>query len=208
MNLPRQRSDPLASPASEARAEFYEKVVEGAPTLLINGKAGPDGGGGIDDAPERYEEYVKALAPVLETAEKAELKLSATRKGAKVTINAEVAKLAQTGDDVRLRVALVEREVSYKAANGLSLFHHVVRDMPGGDAGTVMKAKSIKKTFTVDLDALKKKLNTYLDKQGAKAPYPDKSRPLELKSLRVIAFVQNDKSGEVLQAVQAEVKEE
>jgi hypothetical protein len=208
MNLPRQRSDALASPASEARAEFYEKVVEGAPTLLINGKAGPEGGGGIDDATDKYDEYVKALTPVLETAEKAELKLGATRKGAKVTINAEVAKLAQTGDDVRLRVALVERDVSYKAGNGLSLFYHVVRDMPGGDAGTVMKEKAAKKTFTVDVDALKKKINSYLDKQGEKAPFPDKSRPLELKNLRVIAFVQNDKSGEVLQAVQAEVKGE
>lgn len=208
MNLPRQRSDPLASPASEERAAFYEKSVEGAPTMLINGKPGPEGGGGIDDAPEKYEDYLKALSPALESPEKAELTLNATRKGAKVTINVEVSKLAQTGDDVRLRVALVERDVAYKASNGLSRFHHVVRDMPGGEAGTVMKEKSAKKTFTVDLDALKKKLSTFLDKQGEKAPFPDKSRPLELKDLRVVAFVQNDKSGEVLQAVQADVKGE
>jgi hypothetical protein len=33
-----------------------------------------------------------------------------------------------------------------------------------------------------------------------------KDRPMEMKKLKVVAFVQNDDDGEVLQAVQVEVK--
>lgn len=77
--------------------------------------------------------------------------------------------------------------------------------MPGGDAGTVLDKKTVKKTFTVNVDDLRKKLTAYLDKSNEKNPFPNKNRPLELKKLKVIAFVQNDKNGEVLQAAQAEV---
>ncbi len=44
------------------------------------------------------------------------------------------------------------------------LHHHVVRAMPGGDAGTVMKEKTSKKNFTADVEELRKKLKAYLDK--------------------------------------------
>lgn len=204
INRPEVRSDPLAGAAGEARAEFYDRAVQGIPTVIFNGKAGPPGGGGLDDAADKYDEYAKALAPLLEAPPKAELKLTAARKGDKITIAANVTKLDEAGDDVRLRVALVEREVRYKGQGGLTRYGQVVRDMPGGDAGVVLK-KAGPHSFTVDVAALRKKLNEQLDKRGQLVPFPDKSRPVELKALRVVAFVQNDKTGEVLQAAQAEV---
>jgi hypothetical protein len=198
--------DPLTSPDGEARARFYDEVVRATPTILFDGKVGAPGGGGDDDATDKYEAYLGVVEPMLEKAAGAELKLSATRKGDKVTIDAEVSKLAETGDDIRLRLALVEEQVAYKGSNGLPLHHHVVRAMPGGDAGTVIKEKSTKKTFTVDIAELRKKLNAYLDKYNEKRPFPSKDRPLEMKKLRVIAFVQNDKNEEVMQSVQVDVK--
>jgi hypothetical protein len=198
--------DPLTNPDTEARSRFYEEVVRRMPTILFDGKVGAPGGGGDVDATEKYEEYLGVIEPLLEKRPQAELKLSATRTGDKVTINAEVANLAETGDDVRLRLALVEEQVAYKGSNGLPLHHHVVRAMPGGDAGTVMKEKTTKKTFTVDIADLRKKLNAYLDKYNEKRPFPSKDRPLEMKKLRVIAFVQNDKNGEVMQSAQVDVK--
>jgi hypothetical protein len=53
--------------------------------------------------------------------------------------------------------------------------------------------------------SLKKKLADYLDKHAAKRPFPGKERPMELKKLKVVAFVQNDRGGEVLQAAQVDV---
>jgi hypothetical protein len=69
-----------------------------------------------------------------------------------------------------------------------------------------MKEKSVKQSVSVDLDDLRKKHNAYLD-EAAKdlGEFPHKERPMDLKKLRVIAFVQNDSTKEVLQAVQVDV---
>ncbi len=197
-------SDPLTCPESMSRFEFYEEA-RGTPAILFSGRVAAEGGGDRDDAAEKYDDYVEVIDPLLEQEPKASLKLAAAAKDGKVTINVEVDKAAAAGDEVRLRVALVEEEVGYKGRNGLPVHHHVVRAMPGGAEGTVLKEKSLKKTFTVDLAELKKKLGEYLDKHGAKKPFPGKERPLELKKLKVVAFVQNDRGGEVLQAAQADV---
>ena len=53
---------------------------------------------------------------------------------------------------------------------------------------------------------LRKKLEKYLDNFAKDQPFPSKERPLELKKLRVIAFVQNDDTREILQTAQVEVK--
>ncbi len=199
--------DPLTSPDSEIRYSFYEESIRGAPTILFNGRSGAAGGGSREDAAEKYEEYVEEINPLLETPAKAEVKLSATRKGDKISITAEVGKLEETGDDIRLRFVLVEEEVGYKGLNGITTHHQVVRAMPGGPDGIVMNAKSEKKTVEVDLAELKKKINSYLDKFAEQNKFPTKERPLELKNLKVIAFVQNDKGGEVLQAAQVDIPE-
>jgi hypothetical protein len=200
--------DPLTNPDTEARAKFYDRSVEGTPTMMFNGKAAAGGGGGMDAGADKYEEYADVIRPLLEKPERAKIHLTATRKDGKIEINAEVSDLEQTGDDVRLRLALVEETVDYKAPNGLGAHHHVVRSFPGGADGTPLKQKTAKKSVTVDLAELRKGLSAYLDKYAEKDAFPTKERPLELKKFKVVAFVQNDENVEVLQAVQADVKGE
>jgi hypothetical protein len=202
------RPDALTSPAAEARAKLYGDDADATPSILFDGKAGAPGGGSNTEAVEKYEEYCEAIDPLLEMPAGAVLAVRASRKGNKVEISAEVADLAQTGDKVRLRLALVEEQVAYKGSNGLAVHHHVVRSFPGGAEGVALKEKTAKKKFTIDLDELRKQLTTYLDEYGKKRPFPTKERPLELKKLAVVAFVQNDDTLEVLQAAQAEVKSE
>jgi hypothetical protein len=204
LNLP--KPDPLAGEQTEMRARFYEESLRGLPLLFLDGRPSVPGGGGPSEAQEKYDDAYAALTPLLDRPAGAEVSVQATRKEDTVSITAKVAKAAETGDDVRLRVVLVEDQVAYKGGNGLSVHQNVVRDMPGGDQGTILKEKSLEKKFTVDLADLRKKHKAYLDKQAEKRPYPQKERPLELKKLRVVAFVQNDKTGEVLQAALAEVK--
>ena len=70
-------------------------------------------------------------------------------------------------------------------------------------------AKAGSKEVTVDLEKLRKELTDYLDNYAKnEAPFPNKDRPLELKKLRVVALVQNDKTREILNATQVEVGEE
>jgi hypothetical protein len=199
------KPDPLACAEVEERAAFYGKHVERMPVVLLNGKVKLPGGGGVEDAQERYDSYVEAIEPLLDEAAGAKLNVTATRKGSKVTINAEVSKVSSK-DDIRLRLVLVEPTVKYKGANGQTIHHNVARAMPGGEAGTQVKGKSFKKSFTVDLAKLRKDINAYLDKVKEKREFPDKERPLEMKNLRVIAFVQNEDKGEVMQAAQVDVK--
>ena len=54
---------------------------------------------------------------------------------------------------------------------------------------------------------VRKDITSYLDDYAAnERPFRDNLRPLDLKSLKVIAIVQNDKTQEILQAVQIDVK--
>ncbi|MFO0930030.1 MAG: hypothetical protein U0736_23900 [Gemmataceae bacterium] len=198
--------DPLTSPDGEGRVEFYSNVIRAAPTILFDGRQAAPGGGGSDDAIDKYDEYVDVLAALLEAPAKATVQVSAARKGDKVEIAAEVGKLDETGEDVRLRLLLVEKEVAYKGTNGIAVHSHVVRAMPAGVYGVALTDKSYKKTFTVNLDELRKQLKEYLDKYQEKRPFPTKERPMELKELAVVAFVQSDKTGAVLQSVWADVK--
>jgi hypothetical protein len=203
-HLPAPLPDPLACTAAEERREFYDKAVKSIPVVLLNGKVAMPGGGEADDAQDRYDGYVEAIEPLLEEDARAELSVKATRKGDKVIITAEVSPVTSK-DDVRLRLVLAEPRVSYKGGSGRTVHYNVARAMPGGAEGTVVKGKGLKKTFTVDLAQVRKDINAYLDKMKEKEKFPDKQRPMEMKELRVIAFVQNDDKGEVLQAVMVDV---
>jgi hypothetical protein len=199
--------DPLTCLAGLARQELYSNAIEGTPTMFINGRRTAGLGGSRQDAPDKYAELAGIVEGVVEEAAQATIKVTATRKGDQVEIKAEVSDLDEPGDAVRLRLVLVEDEVAYTGRNGISGYQHVVRSFPGGAEGTSLKAKAATKTVTVDLDALRKELTAYLDKYAAENPFPSKARPLALKKLSVVAFIQNDKTGEVLQAAQAEVAE-
>jgi hypothetical protein len=198
--------DPLTNTDSVARRGYYREEIGGTPTIIFNGKAQDFGGGRFGDAQERYEEYIDGLTPMLEKEAGAKLKLTATQKGSKITINAEASDVAEPGEKVRLRLALIEEEVNYKGGNKLAHHHYVVRALPGGAAGLALKGKTGKQTATVDLDELKKKLTSYLD-EAAKdlGEFPSKERPMELKKLRVIAFIQDDANKEIVQAAQVDV---
>jgi len=196
--------DPLTNADTEARAKFYGDEIEGTPTILFNGKVDPkaEGGGGADQGQDKYDAYVGVVDALLETEPKAQVKVTAALKGDKIEITGTVADLEKPGDSMRLRFALVEETVKYQGRNKLDAHHHVVRDLPGGAKGFAVKEKTAKQTVTVDLAELRKKLKAYLDDYGEKNKFPNQDRPLELKNLRVIAFLQNDATKDVIQAAE------
>src|SRR5262249_51544260 len=127
--------DPLTSPASEARLTFYREVVENIPMVLLDGRPAVTGGGEKIEGPDSYQEYVYTIAPLREKPAEAQINLKAVRKDDEINITAEVDKLAEAGDNVRLRLVLVEDKVNYKGKNGQAVHERVVRHMPGGAAG-------------------------------------------------------------------------
>jgi hypothetical protein len=77
--------------------------------------------------------------------------------------------------------------------------------MPGGPQGVALKAGAGKQDVIVDLAELRQQLGKYLDTYAEKYGFPDARRPMSFNELSVVAFVQDDKTKEVLQAVQVKV---
>jgi hypothetical protein len=197
--------DPLTNADSEARMEYYR--IEGTPALFLDGKDGPQIGGRKQDAKAHYATLLQALARELETDPEAKLKLSAERKGDQVDIHVNVSDLKKPGGDVRLRLVLVEEVVRYAGRNGQRLHHHVVRSFPGGTQGLALNEKTAKHDVKLNVAELTKSLKTYLANADKNRKFLDDERPLDLKNLMIVAFIQNDSNKQVLEAAQIHLPE-
>lgn len=202
------RVDPLTSPACDARLKYYGEAIGGTPTYLLDGKAVEQEIGGPAEAGESsYGELRNALDQAMNTSAEAQLKLTARRMGDTIALDADVANLRKPGPRTFLRFALTEELVHYAASNGQRLHHHIVRAMPGGPTGFALPEKSAKQSVTADLAAVRLELQEYLTTVDRRKPFPDDERPLELKHLKAVAFIQDDTTKDVLQATQVDVPE-
>jgi hypothetical protein len=201
--------DPMTNPDTQARWDYYRKLfpndMRGVPSSVFNGKPAAGGGGGMTAAENKYRQYVSVINPLLEKSTEVKLAGKATRKDDTITLAVETT--GADGANLRLRLLVVEESIKYVGSNQIRFHHQVVRAMPGGAEGIAITDKMFKHTATVDLGDVRKSLTRYLDDYAANTrPFPKPDRPMDLKDLRVIAFVQNDTTGEILQAVQIEVE--
>ena len=199
--------DPLTSPDNDPRSDFYARSFKGTPAIYFNGRPLAPGGGGKQDAEEKYKEYREIVSKLIQKAPAAKLTATATRKGDEITLQADVSEIADAGK-AKLRLVLVEDWVRYKGGNGLPYHHRVVRAMPGGPDGFAVDGKGLQKSVTIDLGDLRRKQNKYLDEVSKESDVDFPQRPLRLRDLHAVAFVQSDDSGEILAAVNVPVKGE
>ena len=206
--------DPLASKDGLARLDFYNKKDDdkSTPQIYFNGKMDATGGGGQPrQAKIKYQTYRETIDELLEKPATLKLTATAALKGDEVSIKANVADLAKPGEKVALRFALAEERVRYQGGNGVRYHHSVVRAMPGGPKGFPMTKASAEQAVTIKLDEVRatnmKALDDFqaeLKKQGADFTFGH--RPMDLRNLKVVAFVQNDETNEILQAVQVDLE--
>jgi hypothetical protein len=204
--------DPLSSPDGDARWSYYRRLLAGmngyVPTAIFNGKAPMDSraiGGLVETSKSRYKDFCERISPWFDAEAGPKLKLTATEKEGKIDIQATIDDLEEPGKDKRLRLVLVEESVHYAGGSGMRIHNRVVRSMPGGPAGFVLKEANSKQTATVDLAELKKQLAAYLEETNKKRPLPSDKQPLDLKNLKLVALVQDDKTGEILQAAEVDL---
>jgi hypothetical protein len=197
--------DPLTNEDGEARWKYYGNL-RGTPSTLFNGKTGAGGGGGMGQAEGKFKAYKGVLDPLLEAEAPLSITGKATRQGDTVGIAVDVAGAKGSADKkLRLRIALVEETVKYVGGNGLRFHHHVVRAMPGGAEGAAITEEKLAKKTEINLADLRKALAKYLDESAKEREFPTPDRPMDLRKLRVVAFVQDDATKEILQAVQLDV---
>jgi len=199
--------DPLTSPEGMERAiRLYGERLS-APSVQVNGKSVGRGGGAVADAGKKYTELTEAINAELEKAPTAKIALTTAKDEKGVKVTAKVTDLEKPGDKITLRFAVTEEMVRYPGGNGVRFHHHVVRAMPGGVKGFALTKKEQEQAVVISADEIRKELTKSLDefvKEQAEFLTPD--RPLALKNLKVVAFIQDDATNEVLNAVQIDLE--
>lgn len=202
------RPDPLTCPDSVARADYYGDEVRGTPTVFVAGRALNIGGGPAAAAGQTYSAVRRAIDAALEQEPGVKLRLSVAPDAPgtyKATV--KVTDLAQPGEKMMLRFALAEDRVRFTGGNGIRYHHLVVRAMPGGPKGFPLTKPEMQQEIIIDPAAVRQALTRYLDEYAAnEAPFPRPERPLDLKNLKLVAFVQNDANREVLHAIMADLE--
>ncbi len=195
--------DPLTSPDGLDRVIAYGDKITGAPAVFVNGKPGLEGGGPAAAAKAKYDELTKVVDAQLATPAAVEVTLTTgPTAGTGVGIFSATAavKNAPAGK-ATLRFVLVEEMVRYAGGNGVRYHHNVVRALPGGAKGFPLTKPAAEQAVTIGVADLRTKLAASLDaaaKTEGEFPRPD--RPLTLVGLRLVALVQDDATGEILQA--------
>jgi len=199
--------DPLTAPEGMERAiKLYGERLS-APSVQVNGKSVGKGGGAAAAAKEKYTEFVEAINAELEKPATAKIALAAAKDAKGIKVTAKVTDLEKPGEKVTLRFAVTEETVRYPGGNGVRYHHHVVRALPGGTKGFPLTKKEQEQAVVISADDLRKELAKSLDefaKEQAEFPRPE--RPLALKNLKVVAFIQDDATNEVLNAVQIDLE--
>ncbi len=172
----------------------------GAPVILVNGKPFPRGAG-TGEAKERYQLLVETLNEQLELPATVNLSLSVTKEGENYKATAKVTDLETPGEKVALRFAVVEPKLRYPGGSGVRFHNHVVRAFPGTVKGVPLLKKEQEESVTINPTELKAGLGKFLEEFAKEqSEFPRTERPLAMKNLKLIAFIQNDATFEVLNA--------
>ena len=193
------RPDPLTTPDCESRAKFYGDEVGGTPSIFFNGKSAAAGGGMRPHAGGKYQAYRDVIDPILGGDNKISLTADAQQTGGVISINT-TAKGYKAGKSMKLRLVVIEPWVRYPGSNGLSYHAHVVRAAP---AGFVLEKDEARETMKIDLADVR----TTASKRLEDFPMLDGQRPFNFRSLRLVAFVQDDDTKEVLHAIEVPIKQ-
>src|SRR5262249_37039961 len=198
--------DPLANQAAVERHKSYKP--EALPALFINGLPAKKPLAETATPQEWYETLRKALDAGLEPKAEAKIDLKVDKPVEGAVAISATASVSKEGD-YRLHFAVVEDMVRYPGRSGLRVHYNIVRDMPTPmqQKEVLIKGKDqpVMVSVSVKPSALVQSLKSYLDMYGQTNKFPGEERPLELKKLKVVAFIQDVKTGEVLQAVQKEL---
>ncbi|MGL6075520.1 MAG: hypothetical protein ACRC8S_15305 [Fimbriiglobus sp.] len=202
--------DPLTNADSVARFRFYgdlnDRAFGGTPATAFNGKPAAGGGGPMGNSEKKYSDYREVLEKALEESTDVVIGGTVNQTGDDITVGLSIEGVKEP-EELKLRLVLVEDNIKYVGGNGLRFHHHVVRSFLGTIDGVKLTSlKEGKYETKANLGKVKEELAKYLKDFEKNRPFPYPDRPLDLKGLKVVALVQNDKTGEIIQAKQFDLK--
>ena len=193
--------DPLTNADGEDRFSNYYHARE-TPTVVLNGAPVKNVGGYLPDSPVIYRGLKTLVDQQLDVKTAVKVAVNARVVDGTLQLVANVTGLDKLGDeakDIRLRVVIAEDEIHYLARNGIRSHEMIVRRLVGGPAGVEPKDGKLSIKESIPLAELKASLKDYLTKYEEDDGRDFPAKPLDLKRLHVVAFVQNEESHEVLQ---------
>jgi thiol-disulfide isomerase/thioredoxin len=199
------RPDPMTMPESQDRAKAYK--VSGVPTFAIDGKA-TVGGGSREMAKSTYDRFYKDVEADLQKPAEAHITIGASLKGKTVSVNATVRGVDSKAKDVKVFIALVEKELRFNGENGIRFHSMVVRSI----RNFALNGESYQQAF--DIDEVSKTIKDHLDDYEAKGhrgesfKFVEKKYQIQPNDLAVVVFVQEDESKHVLQAAYVDLSGE
>ena len=202
--------DPMTNPSTQTRAKYYN--VRGVPSFAIDGDSSNSGGGPRNGAYEVYDRLSPIIEKQLEAAAGADIKLHADLAGAVVKVTANVANVKPESAELRLQLALVEDGLRFNGENGIRFHPMVVRSLAGENAGgfALDRSKLSPIEWKFDLKAIAEELKKHLDdfeksRVDDKYTFSEKKHAINPGNLTVVAFVQDDKTRQVLQTVSLKI---
>ncbi len=127
--------DPMVAAYGNDRRLYYS--VSGVPTFEIDGSmvanaAGSNpGGGGRPNTPSVYNNYKASIDKALEMPARAALTVSAVGEGDQISVTVNVTSLPADAKDLRLHIALAEKELKFTGENGIRFHPMAVRATVG-----------------------------------------------------------------------------
>ena len=191
--------DPLANDGSLTRLAYYRGRA--IPSVYLDGRRLPATDGLLADTPRIHRQLVRETIKRLAAPSDWTVTLAAKRTGAKIQVTAAAKSSKLADGEYRLRLLLVEERVPMPAAScGIRVQEMVVRWQINGGDGLAPRDGRFSVTETLSIDDVRSRLVDDLARferlQGMNFP----EKPLELKSLFVVAVVQDETTREVLQA--------
>jgi hypothetical protein len=223
------RPDPMTNPFTQTRKDYYN--VPGTPTFFIDGGSQHVGGAAAAGAESLFEETVRSVVDKrLEVKPGADLRLKTTMAGDRIDVTARVGRIRHVGAagqpgkgvassrKVRLQVALVEEMVRYTGENGVRFHPMVVRSLaslgkdglgfvvPAGKRATISHSFDLAKV-AADAKAHLDDMENGSSKRFGKFQFVERKSEIgHGSSLRVVAFVQDETTKDVLQAASVVIK--
>lgn len=199
--------DPMTTPQTTARFKYYNGT--GVPTMAVDGKT-TVGGGGRSATKSVFDGLTRQIEKELELPPDAHLTVSAALKGTTVTAGVKVDHVKHESPDIRLHIVLAEEKLRYTGENGVRIHPMVVRSMAEtkDGVGFVVTSKN-SQTFTwkFDLTSISTAIKKHLDEyeagghRGNALTFTEKKYEINPRDLLVIAFVQDEKTKNILQSI-------
>ncbi len=180
--------------------------MSGVPIFAIDGRK-TVGGGPREVTRATYDRLLPEIERDLAIPAEAAIRTQASLVGNELRVRTTVDRVASDSPDLKVQIALVEKELRFHGENGLRFHPMVVRAMAGKDGGGfALESPSATFNGSFDLTEISSFLKEHLDRyeaagyRGEPFTFAEKMYQIRRDNLAVVVFVQDDQTKHVLQA--------